>query len=128
MIREFNDKMGNRRRPCEYCIVYDGKAYTRSEAEEARLAVFERLNSVRNGIWSYVTWRVTTNSAKLVVIMEPFNGWTDSYEDCIDHVLNSYGNDHHGISREEAVVALGFLYPKLVEKFDRNNQAKEALI
>lgn len=128
MIREFNDKMGNRRRPCQYCLVYDRKAYTRREAEENKLAVFERLSNIRNGIWSNSDWRVTTNTAKLVVVMSPFDGWTDSYEDCIEHVLDNYSNSSYGVSREDAAIALEFLFPKLVERLTQYAKAKEALL
>ena len=116
MLRQFNDKQGNRDRSCRYCIVHNGKAYTQQEAVEAKLAKFVSLGYNKNGKWSNTDWRVETNSAKLVVIMSPFDGWTDDMALCIDHVLSSYGNSDYGVTREEAELAFSFLYPNKYQK------------
>lgn len=128
MIRTFNNKQGNRDRSCRYCIVHQGKAYTHQEAEEKKLAVFKEIAYQKMGKWSNFTWQVTTNSAKLVVIMSPFNGWTDDLEECITHILEVYDNEKEGVSREEALVAFQFLYPSIFKKIQERAVATTQLI
>ena len=85
----FNDKRGNRDRKCFFCVVYEGKAYSMKEAEDAGLAVFRNLRYEQAGKWSNTTWEVTLNSASLVVFREPFDGWSEKIEDVILEVKES---------------------------------------
>jgi len=85
----FNDKRGNRDRKCFFCVVYEGKAYSAKEAEDAGLAVFRSLSYEKAGKWSNSTWEVTLNSASLIVFMEPFDGWSERMEDAISEIKES---------------------------------------
>lgn len=114
-VRTFNDKQGNRDRSCRYCIVHNGVAYSRKDAEEMKLAVFRELNYTKNGKWSNSDWEVTTKSATLVVAMSPFNYWPDDLESCLSHIMGYYGQDSI-VTREDALIAFKFLYPDIYER------------
>lgn len=128
MERIFNDKMGHRSRSCRFCIIHNGKAFTAAEAEEAKLAVFQMLDSERNGKWSNCTWKVTTKSAKLVIIMSPWDGWGYDINLCVEYIQKCYDNSEAGVTEEEALLAFEFLYPQEFETIQKKNLSIEELI
>jgi putative CRISPR-associated protein (TIGR02620 family) len=107
-VREFSDRMGNRNRECRYAVIHEGRAYGRKEAQEAGLARFEELSYVKDGKWSYSEWRVTTRSAALIVVMSPFDGWSDDLEACLDHIKET----NPGATRDECRVFFADQYPR----------------
>jgi len=108
----FNDKRGNRDRKCFFCVVYEGKAYSMKEAEDANLAVFRSLKYEQAGKWSNSTWEVTLNSASLIVFMEPFDGWSDKIEDVILEVKEScYNYISYEPTDAEAIIAFQHCCP-----------------
>jgi hypothetical protein len=117
----FNDRQGSRDRECFFCVVYAGKVYSKEEAEEANLAVFRSLDYERAGKWSNTTWEVSIKSASLVVFREPFNYWSEKWEDVILELKEScqmyIGYEP---TDNEAVLAFQFCCPKryaeLIEK------------
>ena len=105
----FNDKRGNRDRKCFFCVVYEGKAYSMKEAEDANLAVFHSLRHEQAGKWSNTTWEVTLNSASLVVFREPFDGWSERLEDVILELKESCQN-YIGYEPTDAEAILAFQF------------------
>ena len=128
MERTFNDKMGHRSRSCRWCIVYNGKAYSPTEAEDSKLAVFQVIASERGGKWSNCTWKVTTRSAKLVIIMSPWDGWSDDINLCVEHVQKCYDNENAGVTEQEALLAFQFLYPNEYQEIQKKSLSIDELI
>ncbi|MDP2718616.1 MAG: hypothetical protein Q8P44_02100 [Dehalococcoidia bacterium] len=83
---KFNDRQGNRDRTCYFGVVFEGKFFPKDEAVKGKLAVFVQLSYQKNGKWSNSTWQVETKSAKLVVGMEPFEGWMGGVKGAIAHL------------------------------------------
>jgi len=112
-----------------YGVVYNGEYFHRHEAEGKRLAVFKSLKYVKDGKWSYNEWEVTTKSAKLVVCMRPFGGWSDSLDECLKHIQDSSKEyTREEISRDDALVFLKGAYPKLWEHLSALEAAEEELL
>lgn len=127
-IRIFNDQMGSRGRVCKFCIVYNGKCYGFEEAEKEKLAIIQIIDQESRGKWSNRTYRVTTKSAKLVVIMRPFEGWTEDMKQCVSHILNIYENRKFGVTEEEALLAFQHLYPEVYENIAKKEKEEDELI
>lgn len=128
MIRFFSDKMGSRRRDCEWAVVHEFSAYTQAEAEENRLAVFEKIKTRKAGIWSETEWRVTTNTARLVVMMEPFDGWPEDLDECVSDILDQYHNLENGVLVQDALLAFEKLYPNTYRRLREKDLSKTVLI
>ena len=118
---EFNDRQGNRDRSCRYCIVHNGEALTRAEAEEKGIARFIELSYEKAGKWSNSSWRVKLkDGAKLVVIMSPFSGWPGEMSGCLDHIRSNYGMDQTPV--ETLKRGFEFLYPKTYREIESNEK------
>ena len=112
-VYHFNDKQGNRDRDCRIAIVYDGVAYSKKEAIEWKMASFVSLGYTKDGKWSNTDWKVSVNTARLVVCMSPFNRWSTDLATCIEHikrVCKAYIG--YTPTDEEARIAFEFLYPE----------------
>jgi hypothetical protein len=110
----FNDGMGNRSRSCRHRVLFQGKAYTQSEAVAEKLAVFRELKYTKNGKWSNTDWEVTVGSARLVVCMSPFDGWPQTLAGCLEHVQKScarYLGEENTPTTEESVIFFRATYP-----------------
>ncbi len=133
----FNDGLRNRSRSCKYAILYAGKCFSFSEAQKQNLAIFRSLKWTKNGKWSSTDWEVTTNSAKLIVCVEPFSGWNDNVADCIKYVqscqdplsgLNYVQHEKVEITSEEALIFLKYAFPELMRKLtDLENKEQELI-
>lgn len=112
-VYKFNDKQGNRDRACVWAILHEGKIYNTAESKAANLAVFKAVNFEKNGKWSNTDWEVHTVSAKLIVIMPPFEGWGEDLAKCLRHVISSC-KSYLGweLSEEEAKLFFTTKYPK----------------
>lgn len=112
-VYKFNDKQGNRDRACMWAILHEGRIYNTAESKEAKLAVFKAVGFEKNGKWSNTDWEVHTVSAKLIVIMPPFEGWGEDLSKCVSHVINSC-KSYLGWepSEEEATLFFTTKYPK----------------
>lgn len=126
--REFiiDDKQGSRDRQVINRVIFNGKVFGLSQAEQMKLCVVEHLGFVKNGKWSFNTWRVTVNSAKLVSIMEPFDGLTEDINTTIDFVISCNRCDK--LTREEAEAFVADTWPELVKKAKVNAARKAELI
>lgn len=86
---KFNDKQGNRDRQCVSRVVLNGQALSLAEATQANWCSDLRSNMVKNGKWSNCDHEVTVNNAKLVIFMEPFEGWPTGKSAIIKSVQES---------------------------------------
>jgi len=128
-VYTFNDKMGNRGRSCRYRILHDGNAYGQQAAEANKLAVFQSLQYEKNGKWSNTDWKVTTNSAKLLVCMAPFRGWSDTLEQCLEHIQDcSEGYTGYRPTEQEALCFLQSAYASVYADATEKEELMEELI
>lgn len=85
----FNNQQGTRDRQVAEAVWYNGQTYSLKEAEEANLASVVVIDSERAGKWSNQTKRVVVKSATLVVIREPFEGWSQDKETALEQANES---------------------------------------
>ena len=113
----FNDQQGNRDRSCRYGIIHNNQYFTADDAQAQKLAVFKSLGYKKNGKWSNTDWEVTTKSAKLIVCMSPFEGWPESVDLCVKHVIRECKRYvEWEPSEEEALIFFRGCYPKTYAK------------
>jgi hypothetical protein len=104
------------------------EAFSPREAEEKRLAVVEVLKFRKNGIWSNSDLRVTTNTAVVVVMMRPFDGWPEDLDECVSLILDQYHNLENGVLVQDALVAFEYLYPETYARLTEKGRKKTVLI